>query len=102
MRISAHTSMYFRLKKLRCISKLLLCDVFLKSYGVFVQYEVSLIDASHASDCYTILSFLQAHTSEGVHHFMCGASGSEMRHGSGLYEGAHDNMSLDWVSKQKR
>ena len=57
---------------------------------------------SIANDVYNVLQplYLQAHTAEGVHHFMCGASGSEMRRGSGLYEGAHEKMSLDWVCKK--
>jgi len=51
--------------------------------------------------CFQYFTSLQAHTAEGVHHSMCGASGSEMRRGSGLYEGAHDEMSLDWVSNKR-
>jgi hypothetical protein len=32
-----------------------------------------------------------------VHHFVCGASGADPRHGDGLYRGWDKDVKIDWV-----
>jgi hypothetical protein len=40
----------------------------------------------------------QHHEAAGVHHFVCGASGADPRHGDGLYRGWEKDVKIDWVS----
>jgi hypothetical protein len=39
----------------------------------------------------------QHHEAAGVHHFVCGASGADPRHGDGLYRGWDKDGKMDWV-----
>lgn len=41
----------------------------------------------------------QHHVAKGIHHFCCGASGADMRPGSGLYRGRDDLETLEWVGR---
>lgn len=39
----------------------------------------------------------QYHHANGVHNFICGASGSDQREGSGFVGGINSDVQLDWV-----
>jgi hypothetical protein len=40
----------------------------------------------------------QHHLARGISHYVCGASGAEIRPGSGLYGGVQQSASIDWVA----
>jgi len=44
----------------------------------------------------------QHHYAAGVHNFCVGASGAEIRHGTGMHEGWDHSIHLDWVGKAKQ
>lgn len=41
----------------------------------------------------------QSHYALGVHHFCCGATGADVRPGTGLHKGLNTEIQLDWVGK---
>lgn len=60
--------------------------------GMLVEQGVDLHIAGHEH-------VFQYHQRHGLHHVGCGASGADIRHGTGLYRGRNEQISLDWVGR---